>query len=193
MENLPSPEVVYVMINLGPDEPIAIMQFVSRTPIAKYPAGYFRNKKNQPLSFSTVREKDKIDIDDDGILWENRTASNENIKAEIVKTFGTFYPFRIGTVDEIPTDRLFRQAWRDGGSFIETNMSAARDITRRQIRDARKALLADLDIQGIRAIEDADTDAQNRVKTEKQRLRDLPAHPDIEAAETPEQLKALML
>lgn len=89
---------------------------------------------------------------------------------------------------EKPLDRTFRDAWKDTGK-IDVDMVKARDIQRDRIRAKRKPKLEALDIEYMKAHEKADVLAMNRIVAQKQALRDAPAHPDIEAAQTPEALK----
>ena len=107
----------------------------------------------------------------------------------------TVYPTLIGIGDTeyssadypTPTDRAFREAWEQVDTAISVNMSQARDIWRDKIRKARVSVFAGLDADFMKALEaGADTSA---IVTQKQALRDAPAHPDIDAATTPEQLK----
>lgn len=72
--------------------------------------------------------------------------------------------------------------------MININMDKARDIHRDKIRAARNPLLAAKDVEFQRALESgADTAT---IVSEKQALRDAPAAAVIDAATTPEQLKA---
>ena len=72
--------------------------------------------------------------------------------------------------------------------MITVNMDKARDIHRNKVRDARKPLLAAKDVEFQRALETgADTAA---IVAAKQALRDAPASAAIEAATTPDELKA---
>lgn len=75
--------------------------------------------------------------------------------------------------------------------MITINMTKARDIKRDMIRAERAPMLADLDVQFMRAVELGDNDLQSQIAAEKQRLRDATQDPSIEAAQTPEDLKAL--
>jgi hypothetical protein len=88
-------------------------------------------------------------------------------------------------------DRSFRDAWHLDGRNVGVDMAKARDIHRDRLRRDRAERLAHLDIEAMRAIE-AGGDAE-AVAAEKQKLRDAPAHPAIEAVQTPEGLKALTL
>ena len=72
--------------------------------------------------------------------------------------------------------------------MINVNMTKARDIHREKVREARNPKLAAKDVEFQRALETgADTTA---IVAAKQALRDAPAAAEIEAATTPEELKA---
>jgi hypothetical protein len=89
---------------------------------------------------------------------------------------------------EIPGCTVFRAARKIEGKRVVFCMNKAREIHRGRIRAARVKKMADLDAQFIRNLE---TGGENKaIAAEKQRLRDAPAHPSIEAAKTVEDLKA---
>lgn len=92
---------------------------------------------------------------------------------------------------DIPTDRTFRDAWTHQAGAISVDMPAARNIHRDTLRRAREPMLKVLDVEWQRAQESNDNELMSQVATGKQLLRDAPAHPDIEAAQTPEELKAI--
>jgi hypothetical protein len=72
--------------------------------------------------------------------------------------------------------------------MINVNMTKARDIHREKVREARNPKLASKDVEFQRALETgADTAT---IVSEKQALRDAPSAPAIEAATTPDELKA---
>ena len=72
--------------------------------------------------------------------------------------------------------------------MIKINMTKARDIHREKIRQARNPKLAAKDVEFQRALETgADT---TTIVSEKQALRDAPSDAAIEAATTPDELKA---
>lgn len=95
----------------------------------------------------------------------------------------------VGT-ETIPTDRTFRDAWVQSAGKISVDMPRAREVQRERLRAARAPLLEALDVSYQRADEAKDEAAKKRVAAEKQRLRDVTRHPAIDAAKTPEQLKA---
>ena len=91
----------------------------------------------------------------------------------------------------MPAERTFREGWEANTEtqVISVNMTLAKEIWRNKIRDARKAELEKLDTAYLRAMETgADT---TQIIADKQALRDAPAHSGIDAATTPEELKAV--
>jgi hypothetical protein len=102
-------------------------------------------------------------------------------------------------VQELPEDwqpvedRTFRNAWEIDGKGVSVHMGKARDIHRNSLRRLREAEFAKLDVDSIRAQEKGDKAELAKVAERKQKLRDAPAHPLIEAAATPEELKAITL
>lgn len=88
---------------------------------------------------------------------------------------------------EIPADRTFRDAWNDTG-IVSVNMPKAREIHKDWLRKLRKPLLSELDVAYQRADEIGDVAEKRRIAAEKQVLRDITAHPGIEAAQTPDEL-----
>lgn len=89
----------------------------------------------------------------------------------------------------LPAERTFRDAWEvTGDAVIGVNMDKAKDFWRFRIREARKAELEKLDAAFMKALESGASTTE--IASEKQQLRDAPAHPDIDAATTPDELKA---
>jgi hypothetical protein len=92
---------------------------------------------------------------------------------------------------EVPAERTFRDAWEANANtgVISVDMTAARDIWRDKIRQARTEPLAALDTAFMKALETgADT---TQITADKQALRDAPTDPAIDAATTPEELAAV--
>ena len=88
----------------------------------------------------------------------------------------------------IPTDRSFRNAWKQNSKTIETDMTKAKEIHKDKIRIARTPKLAELDIDFQRALETgADT---STIVAKKQTLRDAPAASGISTAASEADLKA---
>lgn len=74
--------------------------------------------------------------------------------------------------------------------MITIDMSIARDIWRKKIRSERKEKLKELDVEYQRADEEKSNSKKDKVAKQKKKLRDAPAAPEIDAATTPEELKA---
>jgi hypothetical protein len=122
-----------------------------------------------------------------------RIASDDAIQYEIDKSaWAPRTPVRWRRIDfaEIPTDRTFRNAWRGKGNKVEVDMDAAREIHRDHLRELRAPKLAELDTAYIRADENNDQATKVRIAKQKQALRDVTDDPAIDAAKTPEKLRA---
>lgn len=76
--------------------------------------------------------------------------------------------------------------------MITVNMNKAREIKKDMIRAERAPLLAALDVEYMRAVEMGDTAKQAEIAAQKQALRDATKDPAISAAQTPDQLKAVV-
>jgi hypothetical protein len=90
-------------------------------------------------------------------------------------------------------DRAYRNAWRlrDAGKIV-VDMSAAREIHREKLRNLRAPRLVALDQDYLRADERGDLLEKQRIAQRKQALRDAPADPAIDAAQTPDELRAVI-
>lgn len=72
--------------------------------------------------------------------------------------------------------------------MITININKAKEIHRNAIRKAREPLLQKLDVDFQRALETGqDTSA---IVQQKQVLRDITQHPDLEAAQTTDEIRA---
>ena len=90
----------------------------------------------------------------------------------------------------VPSDRHFRNAWSLSGSTITEDLTASKLIFKDKVREARTPLLAAEDVVYMKALEDADTDAQAASVAKKKALRDAPAAQAITDADTIAKLKA---
>ena len=90
----------------------------------------------------------------------------------------------------IPSDRLFRDAWTLSGSTITEDLTTAKTIFKAKIREVRAPLLAAEDVVYMKALEDADTDAQAASVTKKTNLRNAPAASAITNASSISALKS---
>ena len=75
----------------------------------------------------------------------------------------------------VPSDRHFRNAWSLSGTTITEDLTTAKTIFKAKIREARAPLLDAEDVIYMKALEDADTDAQAASVKKKKALRDAPA------------------
>lgn len=161
------PETVPIAITCA-DGSLAIMQFVTKQQRGNEAGGFI----------------------DPG--W-TREPTKENIEAEIAKANIPMVSWRFCTLDEIPADRTFRNAWKDGGKKIDVEMVKARALTRDRLRTDRAPILAEMDVAFMKALETDDRAMLATVASEKQRLRDITADPRIEAAATADDLKAIRI
>jgi len=114
------------------------------------------------------------------LLQDNAIVPAIAIEAEIVEQ------------SSLPSDRTFRNAWRMNSKSISTDMVHARNIHREKLRELRAQKFIALDEQYLRADESGDIEAKRLIANEKQALRNVTADPAIEAAQTAEELKAVM-
>lgn len=118
----------------------------------------------------------------------------------------TYIQMGTDTVDAstvtVLNDRTFRGAWQLNGVVIGVDMAAARNIHRDRIRAERMAAFEPYDnvsipltrkMAGGTALTTPEQSAINAAEVEAQKLRDAPAHASIDAAVTPDALKALTL
>lgn len=116
----------------------------------------------------------------------------EEIAAKCVPA-GT--PYKVVPVNEIPSDRTYRNAWVADtvGGKVNHDMPKAREIHKGHMRRARTPLMAALDVAYTRADEKGHAGAAEKaqIAAQKQALRDVTADAGIAAATTPEELKAV--
>ena len=94
---------------------------------------------------------------------------------------------RWADASEIPVDRTFRNAWKDGGAKVEHDLGKCREITKARLRTERAPLLAALDVEFMRALEEGKPTAG--IVAQKNALRDVTKQADT--AQDIESLKAL--
>lgn len=122
---------------------------------------------------------------------------NGDVGLEIAKQKTTMREGYVSHVEipgnQIPTDRTFRAAWKVTGSVVSVDMPKARAIHMDRIRSARKPKLEALDIEFTRALGKKNQKLADEVEAKRETVRtvDETYKPAIEAATTPEQLKAI--
>lgn len=114
--------------------------------------------------------------------------SDLTIKEIAKKSVPKGIDFEVVDISEIPTDRVFRNAWEKDAKSIKVNIDKAKEIQRNKWRNARKPILEMLDVEFIKALESGDIIKQEEVKAKKQALRDITLT-DLSEIETPEELK----
>lgn len=178
-------EVIYVAIVCA-DDSVEVMQFITRA---------WSSKEHLLAGIA-----EEFNIPNDLVRPEkfSREATPKNIDAEIAKT--AFAPeklpiksWSIVELEALPTDRKFRDAWRATEDAVIVDMDKARDIQRDRIRVAREPLMAALDVEQKRALVAEDKVKVAEIEAKLQALRDAPADPRIDAAQTPEELDLIKI
>jgi hypothetical protein len=129
---------------------------------------------------------------DGGVSLLRTIGENVSIEEEIGKWQGAhpgaYLAHTEAKESDVPSDRTFRNAWKGD---LSVDMGKARDIWKDKMRAVRAPKLAALDTEYMRADETGDAQAKSAVAAQKQELRDVTADPGIEAAQTPQDLKAV--
>ena len=101
----------------------------------------------------------------------------------------------LGKLEDSPKDRTYRNAWHkpDKNGTIEIHMGKAKELHKNILREHRAALFHSLDIEYIRAHEENDIEKVKQIVDRKKKLRDITKHPDIENAQTVEDLKMITI
>jgi len=107
---------------------------------------------------------------------------------DAIKAVPSGLSYEIVEDSAIPSDRSFRNAWKQNSKTIETDMTKAKEIHKTNIRNARAPKLVELDVEFQKALETSSstTDVVNKKKA----LRDAPADSGIASAKTEAELKA---
>lgn len=89
----------------------------------------------------------------------------------------------------LPKDSTFELAWEIYGDSVKVNPDKAKAIWKDKWREARRSLLAQLDIEFIKAIENGNIEKQTEISAKKQALRDVTK---IEiTTDSPEEIKQI--
>lgn len=95
--------------------------------------------------------------------------------------------FQIVDDNEIPKDRIFRNAWKKGNGKVEVDMPKARIIHMDRIRKVRDTELEKSDKEVVRVLEDGGN--LTALKAKRKKLRDIPKDFDLESVNTSDGLK----
>ena len=134
---------------------------------------------------------------DDPFGWWTRPVTDALVFEQIARQFsgnGRLMPKRyviLAEDAELPGDRAYRNAWAIDGDKIVIDLAKAKDLHRDKIREARAPLMAQLDVDFMRALEQGKDTAM--ITAQKQSLRDATKAAAIDAAATIEELKAVTL
>jgi hypothetical protein len=90
----------------------------------------------------------------------------------------------------MPKTRDFRGAWTLEGDVMKEDLSAAKEIFRDKIKEARTPLLASEDVAFMMALENDDASARAASVAKKKALRDATKASAIDAASSIDELKA---
>lgn len=120
--------------------------------------------------------------------------TDEQYKAHVIsRSIPEGVEYREITDNELPPDRIFRDAWKDEGG-IKIDMPKARNIHLARIRSSRNEKLKSSDAEFLKTLESSNyqqTPELVAIKAKRQALRDIPQTFDLTQATTPEELKAL--
>lgn len=120
-------------------------------------------------------------------------ASDDSIEEIAKKDVPFGLSWRITTIDNIPTDRYFRNAWTDNNPTptIDVDMEKAKNIHLQNIRNKRADKFIEL---GFPIKLDSDLEKNlipQETRDKLQALRDIPQNIDLSTAITPEELKTI--
>lgn len=139
-----------------------------------------------------------IEYSTNGLLRWTRPSTDENVEAEIAKSSISYEKEKLPIkrwrrilAEHLPKDRTYRNALRDHGDHFDFDMSHAREIHRDLLRGMRREWFSLLDVRAQRAMEEKNNTVLTQTITQKNILRDLPADPRIEQAQTVNDLKAI--
>lgn len=131
----------------------------------------------------------------DGRVAIMSVADGEGYEAKAIASFSAtkFVPVSITEIDPaiVPTDRSYRNAWAFVDGEFKHDMDRAKELHKDKLRNARAPLLAALDLEISKALSQGRNSDVVRHEAERQRLRDVTAHPDIAKAKTIEDLKKI--
>jgi len=90
----------------------------------------------------------------------------------------------------MPKNRDFRGAWTLEGDVMKEDLSAAKELFKSKIKEARNPLLASEDVAFMMALENDDSSAKAASVAKKKALRDATKASAIDAASSIEELTA---
>lgn len=121
-----------------------------------------------------------------------------DVESQVLTAWVTEKRAAVVAVHHLPADaprpdRYFRNAWKCDQGRLDVDMPKARELHRNALRLQRARRFAELDAEYFKAQERSDLVALHEIASHKQALRDAPQDPRLEAAQTPDELKAVSL
>lgn len=106
-----------------------------------------------------------------------------------------FRPKSVTEVDvaDLPARDEYRDAWEISAGKIEPSIIKAREVHKNILRRQRAPVLAALDLEINKALSQGRNQDVIRYEAERQRLRDVTARPEIDAATSIEDLKKISI
>lgn len=127
--------------------------------------------------------------------WTDKGYSEDEIPWTSMNGHPGAKPHKECTVDDIPTDRTFRNGWEldesAGPAVVKHNMAKCKAIAQDRLRVARKPKLEQLDVEYNKADEAGDFTLKGQIAAKRQQLRDVTADSRLNAA-NPDALKSAM-
>jgi hypothetical protein len=123
--------------------------------------------------------------------WKHRRDSRGGLAADTGVTVVSWRRVTQAEWDVLSVDRQYRNALRDRGSKIEHDMPAARECHRKMLRAQRAHAMPELDAQWMKHTGRGDKKSADAIEVRRQKWRDAPADPRIDAAKTVDELKAI--
>ena len=184
------------MIAIEPqDGPLAVMHFITqgRGDLLPNGAEWFNADIAQDKDETDEQFRDRCK----DLGWWRRPVTDALVFEQIVRAYngnGKPTPKRyviLAEDAELPSDREYRNAWAIDGGKIVIDLTKAKDLHRAKLREARAPIMAQLDVDFMRALEQGKDTAM--ITAQKQTLRDVTKADAINAAQTIDQLKAVTL
>jgi hypothetical protein len=118
----------------------------------------------------------------------------ERIEARIAKEQLQAASWRVVQYGEIPKDRTYRDALADVGGMLAHHLPTVKKIALQHLREDRAPLMADLDVQWMRATGQGKKQDADAIEAQRQTLRDKPATvaAALEAAGTIDEILAIV-
>jgi hypothetical protein len=187
-----TPRTIPIALTLD-DGSVAVMQYVAEGAFSTDAAV----KMAERGEINDLRASREVEVDGVPALLVPRATTDEAIESEISRGVLASRVVSWRRVDstELPTDRRYRNSWRDHGDRIDLDLPKARAERLDQLRRSRQPILDQLDRDHARATDQGDREEAARIAARRQQLRDMPmtVAPALAAATTADDLDAVNL